>query len=341
MQNNRPSQKVFILANIVLGIGTSHTPMLNLTAAQWQHRAAVDYANKELNMSDGRRLTYPELLAERGPRYEDSITLDVLTHKEQACHAALDKLGDALEKANPDVVIIVGDDQAELFSHANQPAFAIYNGENMVTYVGKYAEGAPDWLRQVGRGYLMENNYSLPACPAFATELIEGLMEHDVDVASVAGVDDPTKAGFGHAYGFIVKRLFRRSIPVVPVMLNTYFAPNVPKASRCHDVGVKLRQVIEASPSDLRVAIVASGGLSHFIVDEELDRQVLNAFQQNDAQALRAIPRNALKSGSSEILNWILTAGAVSPMPLAWSEYQPLHRTAAGTGVGAAFCVWK
>jgi hypothetical protein len=127
----------------------------------------------------------------------------------------------------------------------------------------------------------------------------------------------------------------------VPVLLNTYFPPNVPTASRCYDIGVKLREVIESSKGNQRVAVVASGGLSHFIVDEELDRSVLQAFQENDAQALRSIPRNALKSGSSETLNWILTAGAVSPMPLAWSEYQALYRTPAGTGVGAAFCVWR
>jgi hypothetical protein len=91
----------------------------------------------------------------------------------------------------------------------------------------------------------------------------------------------------------------------------------------------------------MRVAVVASGGLSHFIVDEELDREVLRALQENDYQALRAIPRNALKSGSSEILNWVLVAGAVNPLPLTWSEYQPIYRTPAGTGVGAAFCIWK
>ena len=329
------------MARIVLGIGSSHTPMLNLTAQQWQHRAAADYANSELKMSDGRRMSYEALLAERGPRYEADIAMDVLSRKELACQAALDTLGDALAEANPDVVIIVGDDQSELFSHANQPAFAIFTGEAMMTHVGKYGEGAPEWLRQVGRGYLMENNYSLPASPVFATELIEGLMDLDVDVTSVAGVDDPEKAGFGHAYGFIVKRLFRRSIPVVPVLLNTYFPPNVPRATRCFDVGQKLRQVIEASASGMRVAVVASGGLSHFIVDEELDREVLRALQENDYQALRAIPRNALKSGSSEILNWVLVAGAVSPLPLTWSEYQPIYRTPAGTGVGAAFCIWK
>lgn len=329
------------MAKIVLGIGTSHTPMLNLTSQQWQHRAEVDYANLKLNLSDGRFVSYPQLLAERGPRYRDEVVLTVLEEKERACQAALDKLGDALALADPDLVIIVGDDQAELFSPDNQPAFAVFHGEEIVTYQGKYAQGAPEWMRQVGRGYLMDDVYRLPGQPKLAMQLIEGLMDQDVDVSCVASVKEPSKAGFGHAYGFIIKRLFRRSIPVVPVLLNTYFPPNVPTAARCYDVGSKMRAVVEAIPGDQRIAFIASGGLSHFVVDEAEDLKVMQALHDKDAQTLRSIPRQALKSGSSETLNWILTAGAVENLPLRFSQYQPLYRTEAGTGVGAAFCVWS
>lgn len=329
------------MAKIVLGIGTSHTPMLNLTSQQWQHRAEVDYANLKLNLSDGRFVSYPQLLAERGPRYRDEVVLKVLEEKERACQAALDKLGDALALADPDLVIIVGDDQAELFSPDNQPAFAVFHGEEIVTYQGKYAQGGPEWMRQVGRGYLMDDVYRLPGQPKLAMQLIEGLMDQDVDVSCVASVKEPSKAGFGHAYGFIIKRLFRRSIPVVPVLLNTYFPPNVPTAARCYDVGSKMRAVVEAIPGDQRIAVIASGGLSHFVVDEAEDLKVMQALHDKDAQTLRSIPRQALKSGSSETLNWILTAGAVENLPLRFSQYQPLYRTEAGTGVGAAFCVWS
>jgi hypothetical protein len=55
---------------------------------------------------------------------------------------------------------------------------------------------------------------------------------------------------------------------------------------------------------------------------------------------LRELPSGALNSGSSEILNWILTAGACDHLPLRWLEYEPLYRTPAGTGVGSAFGVW-
>lgn len=329
------------MAKIVLGVGSSHTPMLNLAAEQWSHRANADYENAKLNLSDGRRLTYAQLLGERGPRYQDEIALPVLQRKERACQAALDRIAGALEQARPDVVVIVGDDQAELFDADNQPAFAIYHGEEIVTTPRRYLGDVPDWMRQVGRGYLMDDVHRLPGSPALAVRLIEGLVDRGVDVTAVAGVKDPLQAGFGHAYGFVARRLLRPGVPILPVLLNTYFPPNVPTAARSYDVGCKLREVIESLPADLRVAVVASGGLSHFVVDEAFDRQVIAALRGKDVATLRGLSRDTLKSGSSETLNWILTAGAVGALDLQWLEYQPLYRTPAGTGIGAAFCIWS
>lgn len=329
------------MANIVLGIASSHTPLLTLTPEQWQHRAAADYANTELNMSDGRLLTYAQVLAELGPRSADIISPEILAAKERACSAALDRLGDDLEKAAPDVVVIVGDDQRELFTAANQPAIAIFHGEEMITSDKYGDEESADWVQDMGRGYLMDAAHKVPGHPALALELIKGLIDENFDIATCSRVDDASVAGFGHAYGFIIKRLFRgRTIPVIPILLNTYYGPNVPSASRCHDLGLALARVIHASPSPLRVAVVASGGLSHFVVDEELDQKILDALATGDHAALRSIPRGALNSGSSEILNWVVTAGASQALPLRWKEYYPLHRTPAGTGVGAGFAVW-
>jgi hypothetical protein len=102
-----------------------------------------------------------------------------------------------------------------------------------------------------------------------------------------------------------------------------------------------LGRALRDCPQDLRVAVVASGGLSHFIVDEALDQTILQALQSGDHQALRDLPRGALNSGSSEILNWVVTAGAVKELPLTWHKYHSLRRTSAGTGVGAAFALWQ
>ena len=142
-------------------------------------------------------------------------------------------------------------------------------------------------------------------------------------------------AGVGHAVGFIVERLFRgRSIAVVPVLLNTYFPPNVPSPRRSYAIGRALASAIEASPADLRIVIAASGGLSHFVVDEELDRRGLGAIKECIIPTLTSLKRGELHSGSSEILNWVLLAGASEGMPNDWSAYYPGHRTGAGTGAG-------
>ena len=330
------------MAEIVLGLGASHTPLLTLDSGQWSHRAAADYANTRLNLSDGRWVDYPTLLAEVGPRYAGVVTPADLDRKAAVCEAALDRLADTLQVAAPDIVIIVGDDQGELFAPANRPALAIFHGEDIVTSDKFGQDDTPGWMRQVGRGYLMDDTHTIPGHAAFALELIQGLVDRHVDIATVAEVEDPKKAGFGHAFGFIVQRLFRgRAIPVIPILLNTYFPPNVPTAARCHDVGRALAEVIRASPSPWRVAVVASGGLSHFVVDEALDRRVIEAFASGNADALRSIPRSGLNSGSSEILNWVMAAGALQTLPFRWHEYQPLYRTPAGTGVGAAFCEWS
>jgi Catalytic LigB subunit of aromatic ring-opening dioxygenase len=330
------------MARIVLGMGVSHTPLLTLGAEQWAHRAAVDYANPRLNMSDGRWLSYPELLAEVGPIHAAVVTPSVLQDKAIRCHAALDRLADALEAAKPDVVIIVGDDQTELFTSANQPVIALFHGEEVVMN-GKYGDDEkPDWIQRMGRGYLMDDAHRVPGCPELALSLIKGLMDAEIDVASVAKVEEGSTSGFGHAYGFIVKRLFReRRIPIVPVLLNTYYQPNVPSARRVLAMGRALAAAVRAAPQALRVAVVASGGLSHFVVDEALDRKILRAFAEGDGDTLAAIPREALSAGSSEILNWIMTAGAMGASRLDWHAYEPLYRTPAGTGVGAAFVLWR
>jgi len=333
----------FLMANIVLGLGCSHTPLLALKAKDWAHRADADKANPVLNLSDGRSVTYSQLLEEVGPRYTDVVTPAILEAKALACAASVEKLADALEEAAPDLVIIVGDDQAELFSAAIQPSIAVFYGKQLVTGDKRYGDSdAPEWMQDIGRNYLMDANHLVPGAPDFALELITGLIDREIDVTSLALVENPKEAGFGHAFGFIVKRLFRgRDIPVVPVLLNTYYPPNVPSARRCHDIGKALNAIIRASASNLRVAIVASGGLSHFVVDEELDRGVIAAFERGDENYLRNIPRGALNSGSSEILNWVLTAGALGDMPVTWHDYQALYRTPAGSGVGAGFVIWK
>jgi hypothetical protein len=329
------------MAKIVLGIGTSHTPLLSLDGDEWTQRAAGDRQSTTLNLSDGRWVSYDQLVAEVGEPYADVATLEVFRTKAEICQKALDHLADEIEAAAPDVVVIIGDDQEELYSPKNIPAIAVFYGDEVVTHETRMAAAtAPAWAQKVSRAWAVDAKHKFPGARAFGLELIAGLLERSVDVGACAEVEDPDKAGFGHAFGFVVTRLFRRPIPMVPILLNTYYPPNVMSAARCYDVGKALAEAIKNSPSDFRVAVVASGGLSHFVVDEALDRGVLHAIEHNDAAYLRGVPRPALNAGSSEILNWVMAAGALVDTPVKSIEYCPLQRTPAGTGVGAAFVVW-
>ena len=96
--------------------------------------------------------------------------------------------------------------------------------------------------------------------------------------------------------------------------------------------------IIPCSASTL--GVLASGGLSHFLVDEDFDRAILKACADKDAQFLKTLPRNKLHAGSSEILNWVAVAGAVEHLDFNWFEYVPGYRTPAGTGTGLSFATW-
>ena len=85
---------------------------------------------------------------------------------------------------------------------------------------------------------------------------------------------------------------------------------------------------------------MASGGLSHFLVNESLDNTVVEAIRRNDTATLSGLSPNILQSGSSEIRNWICMMGAIDGLTLDWLTYVPAYRSRALTGVGLGFGHW-
>jgi hypothetical protein len=124
-------------------------------------------------------------------------------------------------------------------------------------------------------------------------------------------------------------------------LLNALYPPNQPTPRQCVEIGKAIAQAIAASPDDARVGVVASGGLSHFVVDETLDRQVVRGLKDNDLAALAALPLHKLNSGNAEIRNWICAAGALESLRMERIDYVPGYRTRAGTGVGLCFAIWR
>jgi len=216
----------------------------------------------------------------------------------------------------------------------------VYCGRSIVNGVLDLPAGAPEyWKRARSQYFEPDAPREYPVASELASHLVHSLVQSEFDVAY--GQSLPRPRGEGHAFGFVHRRLLAGNIvPVVPVVVNTYYPPNQPRPARCYRLGQALRSSIESFPADQRIAILASGGLSHFTVDEALDRRVLKACRDGDGAALGAIPTRKLNSGSSEIRNWIVAAAAAEKLHTEWQEYEPLYRTPAGTGCGMAFAVW-
>ena len=92
-----------------------------------------------------------------------------------------------------------------------------------------------------------------------------------------------------------------------------------------------------------RVAICASGGISHFVIDEDFDMRMLNAIKNQDTKTIFAEPANMFRSGTSETKNWITVAGILSETGLTMNlvDYVPSYRSEGGTGCGMAFATWE
>ena len=89
------------------------------------------------------------------------------------------------------------------------------------------------------------------------------------------------------------------------------------------------------------MAFACTGGLSHFVVDEELDRLALKGMEEANAEILTTLPRARLQSATTEIMNWVATAGAMGGTKMETLVYEPGYRTPAGTGCGCAVGVWE
>jgi 3-O-methylgallate 3,4-dioxygenase len=185
-----------------------------------------------------------------------------------------------------------------------------------------------------------EADRDYPVKSDLAEWLIRQLCDRDFDIAAMDGLE---RGQFeGHAFQFIHRRLLKEQVlPVIPVILNTFDPPNQPTPRRCVALGAALRELITAWPQDLRVGVIASGGLSHFVVDEALDQQVITAIRNKDSATLAALDPKLLQAGSSEIRNWLVVGEMARDLDVEWVEYVPGYRTPALTGTGLAFAAWR
>jgi 3-O-methylgallate 3,4-dioxygenase len=293
---------------------------------------------------EGRPVTYGDLLEKADPKLAHMVAPEHLVARQNVARDATKHLHRAIAAANLDALIVVGDDQNESYREDCRPIFAIYYGEtirNSNTQHETYSH-FPEWyIKNRAAFFEPEKPRDYPVHAKLATHLITALNEAEFDIAASKCL--PEGEGEGHAMAYVHRHVLDpdHPVPIVPIFLNTYFEPNRPAPKRCYRFGQAIRKAVESFPGNARVGILASGGLSHFLVDEELDRAILKALADKDAAFLQSLPWNKLHAGSSEILNWVAVAGALEALELNWFEYVPGYRTPAGTGTGLSFATWS
>ena len=327
------------MAQVVAAFGSSHSTMLVSSVEHWQEMFDRVDRRAPINDFDGVPRSFDELLKNLPPDAAAKLAADAMAERHRATMDAMDRLERDIAASKIDVLVIIGDDQREIFKDAFRPAIAVYCGDTIRNAAAPAAPAADWYLADQRKRMEQGKDRHYPCHPALATALIEGLSAREFDITAMAALAGDQFEG--HAYSFIHRRYMPNGpIPIVPVILNTYYPPNQPGPRRCFDLGAAIGELIEAYPENIRVGILASGGLSHFLVNEALDHAVVKALQGKDYPALQALPLNKLVSGSSEIRNWIATAAAVQHLDLDWITYVPGYRSHALTGVGLCFAYW-
>nr|WP_210425777.1 protocatechuate 3,4-dioxygenase [Novosphingobium sp. SG720] len=317
-----------------------HSGMLGQTPDEWLINAPRDMANPEL-WYRGRTWTYPELEAERGGAFAQFLTIEERTARVARCSAALDKMREAYVAADVDVAIILGKDQKEIWPDMS-PSIAVYTGQDV-------HNGPPQ--RKV---YAPDHHVVHQAHPELATYLIQAFQANGFDLTDLIAWPENVwmerqmkqKADYPvvpHAYSFVYHQIMGDNPPPhVPVLMNLFYPPTQPSMQRCIDFGRVLRDALLAWPADVRVAVIASGGLTHFVNDEEFDRKVIKMLGEYDYEGLAAIPDSYYQSGTSEIkiYSTVMMALQHTGAEMTLVDYVPCWRTAAGTGEGMGFMYW-
>jgi len=328
------------MAKIVLGVGTSHSPMLSTPAEKWPEHVKRDLANRNLWAWDGKPHTYEEMVEMSPSSIAGELTMDVWRERDAANQAAIAKLGDVIADVDPDVIVMVGDDQHELIHEDNMPSLLVYWGEKLLNKPRDRSRMPPS-IAMAAWGNEFDEEVELDGQADLGLHIIESVIADEFDVAHSKEL--PDGRGEGHAFGFVHRRVLdgKRIPPTVPILQNTYYPPTQPLPKRCYAFGQAIRRAIESWESDARVAVLASGGLSHFVIDEKLDRGVLKALEDHDADHLTTLPVELLNSGNSEIRNWITVGAMVEGMDMTLVDYVPCYRSPASTGCAMAFAYWE
>jgi 2,3-dihydroxyphenylpropionate 1,2-dioxygenase len=219
--------------------------------------------------------------------------------------AAMRELGKVLDETRPDAILFFGSDHVETFSVTCVPTFAIIAGSRAIA-------------RFAGR------EHTLPVHRDLAEDILDKLVvDHNFDLAY------SEDAELGHAFSIPFEYVIGgRNIPVVPFFTNVYMPP-LPTPRRCAALGHAVAEIVRGRKE--RVAVIASGGMSHFPgtrkylhPEFDFDRWLVSQFETGNADALLNMTGTQLDEvGNTEMLNWATMFGAIGPQEGELIDYIP------------------
>ncbi|MFO1302217.1 MAG: gallate dioxygenase [Burkholderiales bacterium] len=210
-----------------------------------------------------------------------------------------------LAEQRPDVLVLTYNDHVTSFFFDHYSAFALGIG--------------PEW-RVADEGAGPRDLPPIAGHPGLAAHIGHSLVADEFDMSFFQhrpldhGVFSPLSVLCPHEPAWPVK--------LVPLQMGVLQFP-VPRARRFYKLGQALRRAIESYPEDLRVAIVATGGLSHQVHGERAgfnnpawDAKFLDLFESDPEQlADMTLAEYAERGGleGAEVVMWLTLRGALSP----------------------------
>jgi len=296
------------LGKIVLAIGVPHAPQLVSEPETWgEIYELVTCASRV-----GRK---PEL---------DKETLADNKAQHRAVKESFGIMERELANSRPNALIALTDDHFDNFFLDDYPPFSIYLGDRV--------DGSTIW---------MPNRKFEYRCDSTLEKMI---LERSIDSGFDLSFSEEIHLEYGHLVP-LSYLLPRSDIPLVPIYTNAYASPN-PSPARCYKLGSFLREVVEKyTPPDYRVAIMASGGMSHYPgeplggeVDVAFDTKMMEWLAAGDGPRFSQLTSSEIdKSGNTEMRNWIVMLGALGNTKPVYTNYILSWMAIIGLG----FVMWK
>jgi aromatic ring-opening dioxygenase LigB subunit len=307
------------MATIVAGMASSHAYTF-ISPAEWDVRRERSREGYE------RRNGKP---APVQPQIENETTEANLARYAETIGGGLRELKESLEELNPDVLILIGDDQHENYQ-AHIPQLAIYTGQRVVS---------------VDRE--SQTSLELPCDAEIAMHILNTSVEAGFDVTSSNAYPDDELRSHAHAQ---VLNFLQPTMPIVPVFVNSINIP-APNPDRCYAFGQCIGKAIETFGEPRRVVLYASGGLSHFsqgfpykhysgpytlgAISEQFDRRLVEWMRAGQGAEMQTLTSSELLyHGDIELRVWITLLGVLGERKPEWLRYEPFYRGIMGMAVG-------